>query len=54
LEDEDDADARVEAAEVCGHSWEAEGRPFDAVRIGSSILVFGLVFHRYDLLEQPS
>lgn len=31
LEDKDDANAGVEAAKVCGHSREAEGRPFDAV-----------------------
>lgn len=31
LEDKDDTNARVEAAKVCRHGWEAEGRPFDAI-----------------------
>lgn len=31
LKDKDDANAGVEAAKVCGHSWETEGRSFDAI-----------------------
>lgn len=53
LEDEDYADAGVEAAEVGGHGGYVEGGTFDVGGWGGmGVLVWGEVFGGYYLLEE--
>ncbi len=59
LEDEDDANAWVEAAEVVGHQREAEGWTGDIIRrtavdrCRGSNCIASNIFGWYDLLENP-
>lgn len=50
LEDEDDADAGVEAPEVGGHGWETEAGALDVVVMGGRAVFRWLVLDGYDLL----
>lgn len=52
LEDEDHSDSRVEATEVIGHAWNAEGGTFNTTsgRGGGPVFVLAHVFNGNDLL----
>ena len=53
MEDENDSDSSIEAAEVVRHGSDVEIRPFDESGCGGSAIAFVGVFGGDHLLEEP-